>query len=99
MEKATSRAERSITDALTTAKEVVAEIGEDRVELVTITAHWIAIHPASMPDGENIARDLGLDSALDHRMFVPGHTLWTGLRDGLEVQVRAELRRLTGATL
>jgi len=30
-------------------------------------------------------------------MFVPGHTLWTGVRDGLEVQVRSVLRRPLGA--
>jgi hypothetical protein len=40
---------------------------------------------------------LGLDSALDHRMFVPGHTLWTGSIDGLEVQVRSVLRQAVGA--
>jgi hypothetical protein len=36
---------------------------------------------------------------LDYRMFIPGHTVWSGDLFGLEVQVRAELRQPIGAVL
>jgi hypothetical protein len=52
----------------------------------------MCLQPSHLADGEAIARSLGLDLPMDHRMFVPGHTLWCGERDDLEVQVRSVLR-------
>lgn len=76
---------------------ILDQLGPDRVELVTFTSDRVSLQPADLADGERIARVLGLDSPLDHRMFVPGHTLWTGEVDGLEVQVRSVLRQTMGA--
>ncbi|MBA8808781.1 hypothetical protein [Promicromonospora sukumoe] len=71
----------------------VSEVGAHRIEVVTITRNRMCLHPIHLAEGEAIARSLGLDLPLDHRMFVPGNTLWTGERDGLEVQVRSVLRQ------
>ena len=82
-----------IGDGLTAASRIVALVGADRIELVTVTRNRVSLQPTHLKEGEQIARELGLDVPLDHRMFVPGNTLWTGERDGLEVQVRSVLRR------
>ncbi len=62
-----------------------------------MTRDRVCLQPIVMAEGEAIARALGLDVPLDHRMFVPELTLWTGVHDGLEVQVRSVLRRPLGA--
>jgi hypothetical protein len=82
--------------ALDVVVEILHEIGPDRVELVTFTRDRVSLQPADLTEGEQIARTLGLDSPLD-RMFVPGHTLWTGQVHGLEAQVRSQLRQPVGA--
>lgn len=87
----------SLRRAFDVADEAIAEIGEHRVELVTVTHVRVSIHPASLADGESIARSLGLDSPPDHRMIDPGYTMWSGVRDGLEFQVRGALRHPLGA--
>jgi len=57
----------------------------------TVSRGWLGLSIQDLtPD---LARALGLNNPMDHRMFVPGNTLWTGERDGLEVQVRSVLRR------
>jgi len=76
---------------------ILDAVGPDRVELVTFTRDRVSLQPADLAEGERIARTLGLDSPLDHRMFGPGHTLWTGSIDGVEVQVRSALRQVVGA--
>lgn len=98
-QRATSRADRAgtIVRALDVVAGILNAVGIDRVELVTFTRDRISLQPADLNEGEQIARVLGLDSPLDHRMFVPGHTLWTGVVEGLEVQVRSVLRQPIGA--
>lgn len=94
-------AAQSTSTALVGTLDVVAailnQVGPDRVEPVTFTRDRVSLQPADLNEGEQIARVLGLDSPLDHRMFVPGHTLWTGVVEGLEVQVRSALRQPIGA--
>jgi hypothetical protein len=88
----------SIMLAFGVAGAVVAEVGEERTELVTITRSGrVSIQPARLADGESIAQALGLDSPLDHRMVDPGYTQWCGARDGFEFQVRGTLRQPLGA--
>jgi hypothetical protein len=79
--------------AIEHAKDAVSEVGAHRIEVVTITRNRMCLHPSHLADGEAIARSLGLDLPMDHRMFVPGHTLWTGEVESLEVQVRSILRQ------
>jgi hypothetical protein len=80
--------------AISNAGASVGEVGAHRIEVVTVTRKRMCLHPVHLAEGEAIARSLGLDLPLDHRMFVPGNTLWTGERDGLEVQVRSVLRQV-----
>ena len=87
----------SLLRAIAHVTAAVGEIGAQRIEVVTVTRNRICLHPSDLTDGEAIARSLGLDSPVDHRMFVPGHTLWSGERDGLEIQVRSTLRQTSGA--
>lgn len=82
-----------ISDGLRSASLFLDLVGADRIELVTVTRNRVSLQPTHLKEGEEIARALGLDVPLDHRMFVPGNTVWTGERDGLEVQVRSVLRR------
>lgn len=88
-------------DMLTFAMGIVADslrtVGPDLVEIVTLTRGRICLQPMGLNRGEQIAHALGCDVPLDHRMFVPGHTLWTGVVEGLEVQVRSALRQTVGA--
>ncbi|MFI8524894.1 hypothetical protein ACIGB8_10625 [Promicromonospora sukumoe] len=83
-----------INDGLAAASRFLDLIGADRIELVTVTPNRVSLLPADLKEGEQIARTLGLTVPLDHRMFVPGNTVWTGERDGLEVQVRSMLRQV-----
>lgn len=90
-----------VPDPLTFAMGIVADslrtVGPDLVEIVTLTRGRICLQPVDLNQGEQIAHTLGCDAPLDHRMFVPGHTLWTGEVGGLEVQVRSVLRQAVGA--
>jgi hypothetical protein len=83
--------------AMGTAAWVLRTVGAHQVEIVTLTRGRICLQPVDLNRGEQIARALGCDFPLDHRMFVPGHTLWTGQVEGLEVQVRSALRTPLGA--
>jgi hypothetical protein len=85
--------------AMDIARGITAAVGTERIELVTLTRDRICLQPTAMDDGEQIAHTIGCDLPIDHRMFVPGHTLWTGDIDGLEVQVRSALRAPAGAGL
>jgi hypothetical protein len=76
------------------ATEALRIVGPDRVEIVTLTRGRICLQPTDLSQGEQIARALGCDLPLDHRMFIPGHTLWTGEHDGPEIQVRSALREV-----
>lgn len=87
------RCPMDVGDGLSAASRILALVGADRIELVTVTSNRVSLQPTHLKEGEQIARELGLDVPLDHRMFVPGNTLWTGERDGLEVQVRSVLRQ------
>jgi hypothetical protein len=80
--------------ALEHARFAISEVGPHRIEVVTMTRNRMCLQPSHLADGEAIARSLGLDLPIDHRMFVPGHTLWCGERDDLEVQVRSVLREV-----
>lgn len=80
--------------AMDIADDAVKAVGPEHIEIVTLTRGRICLQPTDLNQGEHIARALGLDAPLDHRMFVPGHTLWTGERHGLEVQVRSVLRQM-----
>jgi hypothetical protein len=84
--------------ALRVVAGVTETVGQERIELVTFTRDRVCVQPRILTDGEQIARALGLDFPIDQRMFVPGHTLWTGVVQGLEIQVRGALRQLTGTT-
>ncbi|WP_369374466.1 hypothetical protein AB1046_08985 [Promicromonospora sp. Populi] len=81
-----------INDGLIAASRFLDLVGADHIELVTVTSNRVSLQPADLNEGEQIARALGLNNPMDHRMFVPGNTLWTGERHGLEVQVRSVLR-------
>lgn len=83
-----------INDGLAAASQFLDLVGPDRIELVTVTANRVSLLPADLKEGEQIARTLGLTVPLDHRMFVPGNTVWTGERDDLEVQIRSVLRQV-----
>lgn len=87
----------SMSLALDAVKAALVEVGEERVERVETTGNGrVTIQPARLDDGESIARALGLDSPVDHRMISPGYTLWSGTREGLEFQVRGALRHPFG---
>lgn len=86
-----------IGDVLDLAADLLSTVGGPRVELFTATRNRICLQPRDLADGEAIARLLGCDRPLDHHLVTPGYTVWTGERDGVEVQVRAELRRPVGA--
>jgi hypothetical protein len=83
-----------LTLAIGIAVDAVRTVGPEQIEIVTLTRGRICLQPTDSNQGEQIARALGLGAPLDHRMFVPGHTLWTDERDGLEVQVRSVLRQV-----
>jgi len=83
-----------LAHAMRVATEAVRAVGSDHIEIVTLTRGRICLQPVHLNHGEQIARALGCDWPLDHRMFVPGHTLWTGEHDGLEIQVRSALREV-----
>jgi len=83
-----------VNDGLAAAARFLDLVGADCIELVTVTANRVSLLPADLKEGEEIARTLGLTVPLDHRMFVPGNTVWTGERDDLEVQVRSVLRQV-----
>lgn len=83
--------------ALGAAIEMVATVGGERLEVVTVTRNRLCLHPRDLSDGEQIARELRCQSPLDHRISVPEYTIWTGRRDYLEVQVRSALRVPAGA--
>lgn len=83
-----------INDGLMAAARFLDFVGADRIELVTVTPNRVSLQPADLNQGEQIARALGLTMPMDHRMFVPGNTLWTGDLDGFEVQVRSVLRQV-----
>jgi hypothetical protein len=78
--------------AIAVLRGALAEVGSGRIALATLARGWVCIQPVRLDDGEQIARTLGCTTPLDHRLLVPGHTLWTGIRDGLEMQVRSSLR-------
>lgn len=78
--------------AMAVAGDAVRAVGPDRDRHADSRSDLF--QPVHINRGEQIARTLGCDSPLDHRMFVPGHTLWTGECDGLEVQVRSALRQM-----
>jgi hypothetical protein len=80
--------------AMRVATGAVRTVGSDNIEIVTFTRGRICLQPTDLRQGERIARALGCDMPLDHRMFTSGHTLWTGVVDGLEVQVRSVLRQV-----
>lgn len=83
--------------SLETAADIVRKAGRDQVAMITTARSWLCVQPRDLSDGERIADLLGCDTPLDHRLLVPGCTLWSGQRDGLEVQVRSRLRDLAGA--
>lgn len=82
----------NINDGLIAAARFLDLVGADHIELVTVTPNRVSLQPADLYQGEQIARTLGLNTPMGHRMLVPGNTLWTGDRDGFEVQVRSVLR-------
>lgn len=86
------RAPDELGHVMDVARRITSSIGNERIELITMTRDRICLQPTRMDDGERIARAIGCDLPLDHRMLVPGHTLWTGDIDCMEVQVRSVLR-------
>jgi hypothetical protein len=78
--------------ALGTAIAMVAKVGGERLDVVTVTRNRVCLSPRDLSDGEQIARALECPSPLDHRLTVPEYTMWTGHRGDLEVQVRSALR-------
>ncbi|MDR7381715.1 hypothetical protein J2S48_001230 [Promicromonospora iranensis] len=90
----TSTAVDSLMLAMGIAAESLRLVGPALVEIVTLRRGRICLQPTDLNRGEQLVQILGCESPLDHRMFVPGHTLWTGERGGLEVQVRSALRKV-----
>ncbi|RPF22830.1 hypothetical protein [Myceligenerans xiligouense] len=86
-----------IGDVLDLTASLLSAVGGPRVELFTATRNHVCLQPRDLADGEAIARLLGCDRPLDHHLLTPGCTVWTGELDGVEVEVRAELRRPAGA--
>ncbi|MFI8528285.1 hypothetical protein ACIGB8_27760 [Promicromonospora sukumoe] len=82
--------------ALGVVARVLATVGEDRIETVTLNRGRISLHPHDLSEGEQIARTLGCTLPMDHRTLVPGTTDWSGDIEGHEVHIRAQLRSLTG---
>lgn len=78
--------------ALGAASEMVAKVGGERLEVVTVTRNRVCLGPRDLSDGERIAHELRCEIPLDHRLTVPECTMWTGQHEDLEVQVRAALR-------
>lgn len=78
--------------AIGVLRAALDQVGADRIALATLARGWVCMQPVRLEDGEQIARGLGCTNPLDHRLLVPGHTLWTGTSDGLELQVRSALR-------
>ena len=101
MEKATEHADSasSLLHALDVAARALQQVGPHRVELVTVARGWLLMQPEHLPDGETLAQELRLPLSLDHRMITPSYTVWSGDREGLDLQVRAELRRPAGVLL
>ncbi|MCF4123000.1 hypothetical protein L1785_18655 [Antribacter sp. KLBMP9083] len=89
----------SLARALGVVVETLARVGLERIEAITLTRNHISLQPADLAEGEQIAKTLGCDFPLDHRMLTPGFTDWTGDVSGFEVHVRAQLRRPIGAAL
>ncbi|GAB3161402.1 hypothetical protein GCM10027059_11450 [Myceligenerans halotolerans] len=85
-----------LLQALDMVGALIDKAGANRIAVVTATPDRICLQPRNLLDGEAIARLLGCDQALDHRLLTPGYTLWTGMHSGLEIQVRSVLRGLTG---
>jgi hypothetical protein len=79
-------------------RRILDLLGPGRIEQATVT-QTLVLHPCSLDQGEEIAHELGLHSALDHRQSTPGCTIWSGMYLGVEVQVRASLRRLVASEL
>ncbi|MBL0886893.1 hypothetical protein [Myceligenerans indicum] len=75
-----------------TAIAMVAKVGGERLEVVTVTRNRVCLQPRELSDGEQIANELACNAPLDHRLTIPEYTMWTGHRGGLEVQVRSALR-------
>lgn len=92
------RTEKDTTE-LPTALHVVAGlvelVGADRVAGCSVHTGSIRIQPSDLREGEEIASLLGLHSALDHHMALPGFTDWSGDVRGYEVHVRGHLRERT----
>jgi hypothetical protein len=86
-----------IGDVLDLTAELLGAVGGPRVELFTATRHRICLQPRDLSEGEAIARLLGCDRPLDHHLVTPGYTIWSGEREGVEIQVRSVLRRPAGA--
>ncbi|GAB3165249.1 hypothetical protein GCM10027059_22680 [Myceligenerans halotolerans] len=91
------RAPDQLDPAMGVLRGALDRIGADRIALATVARSWVCVQPVRLDDGEQIARMLGCTNPLDHRLLVPGHTLWTGTSEGLELQVRSALRGPTRA--
>jgi hypothetical protein len=79
--------------------KILDRLGPARIEQATVAPTCLVLHPCHLDQGEQIASDLGLTSALDHHRSVPGYTIWSGKYLGVEVQLRASLRRGIGSDL
>lgn len=87
-----SDGEGALELALGTAIGLVAKIGGERLEVVTVSRNRMCLHPRDLHEGEQIARELHCTNPLDHHLTVPEYTLWTGAHGDQEVQVRSVLR-------
>lgn len=94
---ATKQGSDSLERVFGVVVQTLAMIGEERIAAVQYTRDRISLEPKHLAEGEEIARTLGCTSPLDHRILTPGFTDWTGEVEGLEVHVRATLRRPAGA--
>ncbi|MCF4122063.1 hypothetical protein L1785_13855 [Antribacter sp. KLBMP9083] len=89
--------ESSLARTFGVVVEAVSKIGLERIGSITLTPDRISLVPRHLTEGEEIAKALGCNSPLDHHILTPGFTDWTGQVSGLEVHVRATLRRPEGA--
>ena len=77
-------------------ERILVELGPGRITRAAV-AQAIMLEPRDRQDGEQVARELGLDQAVDHTR--PGRecTVWSGTHRGVEVQVRVSLRGAAGS--
>lgn len=77
-------------------EQILAVLGPERIARAAV-AWAILLEPRNLHDGEQIARELALDHAVDHTRQGREATVWSGTYMGVDVQVQAALRSTAGS--